>query len=297
MVLWGIMLMAMVIIGLIAYVRTGVGDDISANKEFHARMMAESGLVVGRHAQVGPYDPLLRQQLSQSRGYEVEVTTEGGRIAINQIAANSDIKEYCQRLFELWRLDAAQAATAADSLKDWVDPDDKVSVHGAEEEFYTIRGSPDYPKNAPFQHIDEMLLVRGMEEVSRRKSNWRDSFTLYGSGLIDVNEASAEMLEIVCQVPPDQAQRVVLERFGPDGVRGTKDDTPLTSFRPVREALSLNRDEFAKIVGRLTLKHPIRRIMSRGRAGDFVKTLLAIEGAGINLIREEDRNAVTWEKD
>lgn len=287
MVLWGMMIMAMAVGGLILYMRDSVLEDVDAAKAFEARLLAESGLVLALHPDLKKNDPLLHQQVSSVKRYDVSISTEGARIAINQIAAKEDVHDACRKLFIIWGLDPEKSGIVADSLKDWVDADDSVSPLGAENEHYTLRGAPEFPRNRSFEHLDELLFVRGMRELARHKPDWRNYFTLYGDGLIDVNEAPAELLEVVCEVSRPQAEVLVLRRMGPDTEPGTEDDEPFEDLEEVEEALGLSRWEFRDIRPRLTLNHPIRRIASTGLAGDFRVTLTAIVGEGLNLIEEQ----------
>ena len=286
MVLWGMMIMTMAVGGLIQYMRSGVLQDVQTSKEFQARLLAESGIALALHPKIGRNDPVLKQLVSSVRSYEVTVSTEGARIAINQIVGKEQIRDYCVKLFIIWGIDPQKSGIAADSLRDWVDADDSLSPFGAEGEFYTLRGSPQYPRNIPFRHLDEMLFVRGMRDIAQRKPNWRDYFTLHGDGLIDVNEAPSELIEIVCDVARPQAEQLVLQRYGPDLVAGNEDDEPYDDFDGVEEILGVSRWEFAKVRQRLTLKHPIRRIKSRGQAGDLHKTITAIIGPSVRIIEE-----------
>lgn len=291
MVLWGMMIMAMAVGGLVLYMRRSVLDDVDAAKAFEARLLAESGIALALHPGVKPNDPLLHQQISPVKRYDVHVTTEGGRIAINQISARREIRDLCIRLFIIWGLDPEKAGVLADSLKDWVDGDDRVSSMGAEDAHYTLRGAPTFPRNRPFSHLDEMLFVRGMVDLARRKPDWRRFFTLHGDGRIDVNEASSELLEVACEVTRAQADAVVLLRRGPDIRPKTEDDTPFEDLADVQEALGLSDWDFEDIESRLTLKHPVRRVESKGRAGDFEVILTAIVGPGVNLIEERHVSA------
>jgi hypothetical protein len=287
MVLWGMMIMAMAVGGLILYMRRSVLEDVDDAKAFEARLLAESGLALAFHPSLKPNDPLLHQQVSSVKRYDVAVTTEGARIAINQIAAKPEVHDMCRRLFILWGIDPEKSGIVADSLKDWVDADDAVSPLGAEGEHYTLRGAVNFPGNAPFGHLDEMLFVRGMADVARWRPNWRDVFTLHGNGLIDVNQASSELLEVVCEVTRAQADALVLLRRGPDTLPRTEDDEPFTDFDLVQETLGLSRWDFEDIEPRLTLNHPIRRVTSTGQAGDFRVVLTAVVGGGVNVIEEE----------
>jgi type II secretory pathway component PulK len=74
----------------------------------------------------------------------------------------------------------------ADSIIDWRDPDDTPGPRGAESAYYLNLRHPYQCKNAAFESVDELLLVRGMT-----------SSILYGedanrNGLLDPNEDDAD---------------------------------------------------------------------------------------------------------
>lgn len=288
MVLWGMMIMGMAVMGLIGYLRGHVLEEIEHSKAFEAHLLAESGLVLATHPAVQPHDPLLHTQVSAVKRYDVSITTEGARLAVNQLPQREFLVDACKRLFFLWGLDAEKAAVAAESLRDWIDGDDKEMPFGAEELYYMLRGRPDYPKNRPFRHLDEMLLVRGMEEVALLQPDWREFFTLQGDGTIDVNRAPSVLIEVVCDVPPELAYELIVKRSGPDLLEVTEDDTPFEDLDDVQEVLALEDREFAPLRERLTLQHPIRRIESTGRAGDFARVLTLITGPGVHVLEERD---------
>jgi type II secretory pathway component PulK len=52
-------------------------------------------------------------------------------------------------------------AELAASIVDWRDADDEVTSGGAESEYYLLLADPYYCKNAPFETLDELLLVKG----------------------------------------------------------------------------------------------------------------------------------------
>ncbi len=57
---------------------------------------------------------------------------------------------------------------AASSIMDWIDPDTNVERDGAEMDFYLSHPSqcePYYPKDAPMETVEELLLIRGVDRV------------------------------------------------------------------------------------------------------------------------------------
>lgn len=111
-------------------------------------------------------------------------------------------------------------STIVDSIQDWRDADKLHRVSGAEDEYYLSRPTPYRAKNATFDMIDELLLVRGVTPeilygniVSRQRLAkleaqlaWeRDlqpgeylgvarHLSIYSAGQVNVNTASSEML-------------------------------------------------------------------------------------------------------
>ena len=81
-----------------------------------------------------------------------------------------------------------------------MDADDTPRPQGAEKDYYQAHGFPDFPKNQGFSSLEEMLLVRGMDVVERAKPDWRNYFSIYGDGLIDLNNAPKEIIMAICNV-------------------------------------------------------------------------------------------------
>ena len=53
--------------------------------------------------------------------------------------------------------------TIADAARDWVDADEEVDAHGAEDGEYLLRQPGYRPANAPFVHVSELRLLRDMQ--------------------------------------------------------------------------------------------------------------------------------------
>lgn len=50
----------------------------------------------------------------------------------------------------------------ADSILDWLDPDDIPRTNGAEREYYSGLSPPRVPKNGPIETVEELLLIKGV---------------------------------------------------------------------------------------------------------------------------------------
>lgn len=287
LVLWAIMLMSFAVIGLISHLARGLDESIHAEKEFRARLLLQSAQTLAMHPDIDWGDPLLRQHASSASSYEVNLSTEGVRLAINQLATSAVHRAFAQRLFQKWGLDASQAETLVDSIADWIDADDRPRPHGAEREFYAPLGNPHFPFNRIFDDIDDILLVRGAEDLDFAHWNWRESFTFFGDGTIDLHRASGEMLEALFDVTPAEVNRFVRARIGPDGIQDTEDDREFSSVAEVRAMLDVPPSNYNAVSAIITLHHPIRRAECFAWAGDLQRRLTIISGPGLYLIREE----------
>ena len=287
LVLWAIMLMSFSIIGLVNHLSRGLDESIHAEKEFRARLLLQSARVLAAHPAIERGDPLLRQSVSALTSYEITLTTEGTHLAINQLATSGTQRRFTQRLFEKWGLDARQAQTLTDSITDWIDPNDRPRPQGAERDYYLPLGRPDFPYNRAFDNIDDLLLVRGFEELERLRPDWRRFFTLFGDGTIDLHMASAELLAVLFDVTPSEVSRFLSARLGPDGLPDTIDDPRFTSLPEVRLLLDVPRENYARVSELLTLDHPIKRTECLARAGKLERRLTILSGPGLFLIKEE----------
>lgn len=286
LVIWATMMMAFAVLGLVDYLGRGTDEGILEAKRFRARQLAESGLVLARHPMIGAGDPLLVQQVAPGVSYEVTEGTEGTRIAVNRLAGSRGLQAVTRRLFEGWGFDPVVARSVVEALCDWTDADTVVRRYGAEEEVYLQLGRADFPRDAAFRSLDEMLWVRGMEDVERRVPDWRDAFTLYGDGTLDVNEMGVELGVAVFAVEPEMAREMVSRRYGADGVPLTEDDERFENLEQVRQLLDVGRARFAVLEPLLTLAHPVRRTESRARVGDESLTLVELSGGGEQRIYE-----------
>lgn len=77
----------------------------------------------------------------------------------------------------------------ADSIVDWMDPDDEPREFGAESEFYTMMQPPYRPRNDVADSIDELLLVEGVTPQLLYGVDWNRN------GLLDMGEPDPETLE------------------------------------------------------------------------------------------------------
>jgi type II secretory pathway component PulK len=231
-----------------------------------ARQIAEMGIAIGSNPVVKRSDPLLKQFNEETgEGFDVRVISEGGRFNINAIILRED-KELFRTMFIDWGLDLDTAQAIADALADWIDADDEVSLNGAEVDWYEEQGRLNQPFNRPFYHIDEVALVRGMNLVEAVKPDWRDWFTIWSAGALDINEARAELIAAAADVSLEQATIIPETVAGPDGIRDTTDDVPFQDVNAALALLGVDASIRPDIVQRFNVNDTTTRIESTGYA-------------------------------
>jgi general secretion pathway protein K len=154
--------------------------------------------------------------------YSIE--DESGKININSAS-----RETLVELLRTTGVDTAERDMIADSILDWIDPDDEHYLNGAETDYYSSLSHPYKAKNGPVDTIEELLLVRGMTpEIfygtgfvppelendgrgeSREYGGIYRSITVKGDGKLNINTASEAVLEAV--YGKGRAQEIMLRR-------------------------------------------------------------------------------------
>ncbi|MEX1048070.1 MAG: hypothetical protein WED15_00980 [Akkermansiaceae bacterium] len=265
-VLWLIAILAM---ASMATLRVISFDMELATAKIHgsrARQIAEMGVAIGSNPVVKRSDPILRQLDSESgEGFEVKILSEGGRFNINSILIQDD-KALLRGIFIDWGLELIEAQELVDALGDWVDADDNVSLNGAENAYYEGIGRINQPFNRPFYDLSEMSLVRGMDLLEALRPDWRNWFTIWSAGKLDLNEASAELIAAAAEVSVSQASVISETVRGTDGLRDTTDDLPFQNAADALALLGINVQDRPDIANRFTVDDTTTRIESIGYA-------------------------------
>lgn len=252
-----------------------------------AKRYAEMGIEVARHPAIKEDDPLLHFSADNGGGYNVKLVAEEARLNINHLIQTGD-KVLLRRLFTAWGFKPEFVSALCDALKDWVDADSHVSLNGAEKRDYQKMGYEGMPFNRPFKEVEEMLHVRGMDLVNIERPDWREWFTIYGDGRVDVNDARPELIALLADVPMERLTPLLTLRAGRDGVQHTQDDVRLSSVPQVAQLLGVFHPQ---IVEQLThwiqFAGPIRRIESVGTLGPLQRKLILITQGGRAVWRGE----------
>ncbi|MEC9054755.1 MAG: hypothetical protein VX633_05585 [Verrucomicrobiota bacterium] len=238
-----------------------------------ADQMAEMGIAVACNPVVERSDYLLlEQQFPGDVGFTARIESEGSRFNINSLLMNrgdgaDPDKALLREMFVEWGADEDFAQEVVDALVDWVDENELEELNGAEYPYYEELGFLNRPYNRPFYSLDEMRLVRGMEDLERLYPGWRDWFTIWSSGGLDVNEADPEKLARAAEVSIDDASSIRDRVLGPDMIRGTEDDQPFSNSGQVLDLLGVPDIQRMIVEPRLTANDPTTRIESTGWSG------------------------------
>jgi general secretion pathway protein K len=149
--------------------------------------------------------------------------------------------------------DAGTMTTIVNSILDWRDPDSNPRMSGTESEVYEQQDPPYMAKDGPIDDLSELLLIRGVTPAmywgaggggvppifNRPQAGLKSHFEepTYAVGMVDlftplsgpginINTASATVLQLIPVIDENIAQAIIQRRAGPDGQDGTCDDSP-----------------------------------------------------------------------
>jgi general secretion pathway protein K len=175
-------------------------------------------------------------------GYcKILIKDESGKININALKTSDDkiVRYRVDQMLKLIDLLNYQyeeqfiSYSLIPSIIDWVDYDDEVTVlpfiqrnnEGAESSYYMDLIDPYECKNAPFETLNELLLVKGMTraifygltgEETRNigvVEGIQQYLTIYGDGKVNINEASPVIiLSLADEMNPALANSIVEQR-------------------------------------------------------------------------------------
>jgi general secretion pathway protein K len=275
-VFWLIAILGMIVFGGAKMLATDSKYTKDTRGRIYAKRLAEMGLAVGQHPGITVDDPLLHRTGDNGGSYSVNIVAEEARFNINSLLMQPD-KSLIRRLFTKWGMKPEFSSALIDALKDWVDQDSLVSLNGAEKREYERAGFDDMPFNRPFKDLDEMLFVRGMEQVHAFYPGWREWFTVHGDGRIDVNDAREDLICVLADVPMERVAPLSRFRLGADGAKHTKDDQKLTSAVQVAQLLGVFQPNIVQQLNQwVQFAGPIRRVESIGTMGDSTRKLVVI---------------------
>lgn len=218
---------------------------------------------------------------------------EESRIPLNEAKA-----EVFQRIPEI-------EETLVTSLRAWRgDEGLSPELLASEDNYYASLERPYARKGKLFETMEELLLVRGM--TPSLYETFKAHFTVYGSGTVNLNTASQEVLELL-GLEEGIAEEIARVRRGDDGILGTEGAylfesvSDLTSDPELKDLLGLDQDQQYRLINfesanrsLLSVQSTAFRIHVEGHLhqGRTKKEIVAVvsrsEGKGVILAWHED---------
>jgi len=230
MVLWILAILMVIALSFSFSARVETHSTLSFKEEAEKKFLAEAGIERGimeifyRNANKG--QTIILEDLEiwkvdstpyitqlDNGFYTVSITNESGKVDINT-APDVILKNLLINL----GLELEEVDTIVDSVMDWKDPDDLHRFHGAESDYYMSLPNPYNAKNAEFETLEELLMVKGMtSEIlfgNKERRGLIDFLTVHSgsTGEIDINVAPKEILMAIPGVTSELAEEIIKQR-------------------------------------------------------------------------------------
>lgn len=211
-------------------------------------------------------------------------------------------------------MDERDPETILNSIKDWLDSgdDDTISgLSGAESDYYLGLEPPYECANGPFNHVDELLSVKGISrdllqnkiqaetEDNAKIPELSDLFTVYGlnpekdgngykyPGKVNINTAGIDVLAILL---PEGLEDMAQDLADFRNEKGEQGDTFINSLDSgwYEEVIELSKMEKTEFENSIRYSSDIFKVECMARHGDARVTLLAF------LKRQKDKESGKW---
>jgi general secretion pathway protein K len=226
MVLWVLTILTVIVLSFSFMARTETYSTLSFKEGIEKKFLAEAGVERGITELF--YRNLYKFQFVQLEGmevwkidgtpykgrmengyYTVRLTDESGKVDLN---TTSDV--VLKNLLLNLGIEEGEADIIVDSIMDWKDPDDLHRLYGAEDEYYMSLPNPYKAKNADFETLEELILVRGItHEIlygSKARKGITDFLTVNSKiNTININAAQKEVLTAIPGITEEMADLII----------------------------------------------------------------------------------------
>lgn len=288
MVLAVLLILAIAVTALVGSTRTSIALANRVKNDAGSNLVLDAGFsmaVVGIQQQISEgYSPGDQSFIFNSAGDPTVVPLISGDSLLGDMNVISVYDELSKINInqaskeELLRVPGI-SASIADAILDWRDVDNAVRSSGAESNYYRSLAVPYSCKNAPFESVEELLLVRGITPDSYRII--LPYVTVYGDGKININTCSQETL-VILSIDESLAQRIIALRHGPDGTAGTGDDVVFSSAEDLLAELKVRLVLDDDDVNKLTYLIKENRL---GVRSEFYRIVVSTDSSVKNLHR------------
>lgn len=202
-------------------------------------------------------------------------------------------------------VDAGDMTPIVNSILDWIDPDDNPRLQGAESSnFYLLQDPPYEAKNGPIDDLSELLLVKGITPelywgaastnhvpgvIQTRGGNFGpsavmptfssglvDIFTPVSGGRVNINTASAEVLQVIPGVDAMVAQAIVSARAGEDDGSGLMG--PYRSVDQVRRVPEVGMEAARLMQQFCDVRSRTFQVEINAQIGSYTRQFIAVLG-------------------
>ncbi len=290
-VLWVLTLLSVIAGALVFSSRTELQMAANLSSQARAEALADAGVHRAVHELARPItdlqrwkgDGLLRAWRYQGGELRVAILDESAKVDINAAPP-----QLLKGLFQALGMAEPEAMALADAVVDWRDTDDLRSLHGAEKAEYAAAGLGYGPANAPFETIEELRQVLGMNDALYRRL---EALVTVHSRQAGVNSAVAPrdiLLALPGATPPQvdlfmQQRQALLDQGLPvppfPGAHGFSAAAIGSTFSiQVEAVLGDNARFFREAVVRMTAnpKEPVTVLAWRAPAGTFDRGAVAL---------------------
>ncbi|MFI0348363.1 MAG: general secretion pathway protein GspK [Chthoniobacterales bacterium] len=290
MVLWAIAFLTALILMVAGSVNNWLKEESHAERVFRARQMALSGLAIAMNTNISPNDPILTKgdpKSKEGESYWVQVTSESGLINPNLWLQKPDHRTPFQVLFGHWNISEEDQESAIDGLYDWQSATPLRSPHGAKADNYEALGLEGYPPNAPFVDAREMAMVIGFAPVMKAQPKWKNYFSTYNPGTININVCDKDILTDFLGITPDQADAFIKLRKGPPNAAPslTNNGLSITNLLEAEQVIGLSPTQNNILLNYFGISGNVRHIDSIGTCNGVVHHIIVImAGIGNNIL-------------
>ena len=280
--LWALIVLSAVVFAWVRVIDQGIDGLNNANRGMEARALAHSGLAVALHPNISRMSPHLKASFERNRSYRVIIESEGGRLNLNYLLAGGDPAKiaFLKNYLALHGLTFQEREV----FVEWVSP------AGGVHRLNGVPESADYrPAHRALQSLDEIALIAGSAPLIAN-AGWKDDLTLYSTGPLDIESASAELLSLVPGIGEARAQRFIKIREERLHAAENKEGYPFKNLAEALSYLELSQEQFAALAGFLGFRDPVQHIQS---VGESAKVMIQVD-AIVRKVSGANAKIILW---
>ncbi len=198
----------------------------------------------------------------------VEITDENSKINVNKMPTglipkfnSEDMRALMGRYLKQFELEE----DIANAIVDWIDKDDRDSVPGgAESNYYGSLEDPYEAKNKPFDSLQELRLVKGLE--GEIYNQLHKNLTVNSDGWININTAGKEVL---MSLSDDISEEIA------DEIIAFRVENPFQVKQDFEHNISISYDTYNAVGKFIDVKSNHFSIVSSGSVNQSKKTIRA----------------------